>query len=77
MQQLQQSAEPPDPLHARQEFRVIRERYVVKDGSETVSMAYGIPSAVSDESDAAQLLVWNRGHWSAENRNCYKRDTVF
>ena len=50
---------PPGLLpfsHAKQAFRVTRKRYLIKEGVETVSFAYGITSAA------------NRGHWSIENR---------
>ncbi len=71
---------PPGLLpfsHAKQVFRVTRKRYLIKEGVETVSFAYGITSAGPQQADAAQLLEWNRGHWSIENRNHYRRDTVY
>ena len=71
---------PPGLLpfsHAKQAFRVTRKRYLIKEGVETVSFAYGITSAGPQQADAAQLLEWNRGHWSIENRNHYRRDTVY
>ena len=63
--------------HARQAFRVIRERTVVKTGATSVETAYGITSAAAERAGPDRLLAWNRGHWQVENGNHHRRDATF
>ena len=63
--------------HARQAFRVIRERTVVKTGAPSAETAYGITSAPAERAGPDRLLAWNRGHWQVENGNHYRRDATF
>ena len=39
--------------------------------------AFGITSVNSARGTPEQLLAWNRGHWSVENKNHYIRDKTF
>ena len=63
--------------HARQAFRVVRERTVVKTGAPSAETAYGITSAPAERAGPDRLLAWNRGHWQVENGNHYRRDATF
>lgn len=67
-----------DFRHVRQAFRIERSRELLKDpSSASTEVAYGITSVAEQRADAKQLLAWNRGHWTVENRNHYIRDTAF
>ena len=57
--------------HVKQIFRVTRERE--KTGAKTTEYAYGITFLA--EADAGELLAFNGGHWSVENKN--PRDVNF
>ena len=59
---------------AKQAFRIIRERTIVKTGERSVEVAYGITSLGAEHATPEQLLKWNRGHWVVENRNHLPRD---
>ena len=61
--------------HVKQIFRVTREWEIVKIGVKTTGYAYGITSLA--EADARELLAFNRGHWSVENKNHRMRDVNF
>ena len=63
--------------HVKQVFRVRRWRKDTKTKKETVEYAFGITSADRQKSSPQQLLAWNRGHWSVENKNHYIRDKTF
>ena len=63
--------------HARQAFRVIRERTIVKTDATSTEIAYGITSATAEHAGPDRLLAWNRGHWQVENGNHYRRDATF
>ena len=58
--------------HARQAFRVRRQRTVAKTGEAAEETAYGIRSVAAER--AERLLAWNRGHWMVENGNHHPRD---
>ena len=60
--------------HARQAFRVRRQRTVVKTGRTTEETAYGICSMAAERAGPERLLTWNRGHWMVENGNHHPRD---
>ena len=62
--------------HARQAFRVIRERTVVKTGATSTETAYGITSVDAGRAGPDRLLAWNRGHWQVENGNHHRRDAT-
>jgi len=50
------------------------ERIILKTGERSVHVHYGLTSVPVDESDAAQLERWWRGHWTIENRSHHVRD---
>ena len=60
--------------HARQAFRVRRQRAVVKTGKTAEETAYGICSVAAERAGPERLLAWNRGHWMVENGNHHPRD---
>ena len=62
--------------HARQAFRVIRERADAKTGETSTETAYGITSVSAERAGPERLLAWNRGHWQVENGNHYRRDAT-
>ena len=49
----------------------------MKTKKETVEYAFGITSVNGARGTPEQLLAWNRGHWSVENKNHYIRDKTF
>lgn len=65
----------------RQVFRVVREctwtDRATAERRTSREVAYGITDVPRHQADAAQLLKWNRGHWSIENRVHYVRDEAF
>ena len=63
--------------HAKQVLRIRRLRKDMKTKKETVEYALGITSVDSARGTPEQLLAWNRGHWSVENKNHYIRDKTF
>ncbi len=60
--------------HARQAFRVRRQRAVVKTGRMAEETAYGICSVAAERAGPERLPAWNRGHWMVENGNHHPRD---
>ena len=48
-----------------------------EDQKETVEYALGITSSGRSRGAPRQLLSWNRGNWTAENKNHYIRDKTF
>ena len=60
--------------HARQAFRVRRQRAVVKTGKTAEETACGICSVAAGRAGPERLLAWNRGHWMVENGNHHPRD---
>ena len=60
--------------HARQAFRVRRQRTVAKTGEAAEETAYGICSVAAERAGPERLLAWNRGHWMVENGNHHPRD---
>ena len=63
--------------HIAQIFRIKREREMCKSGKKCTEIAYGITSVPDDRGTPENLLAWNRGHWSVENRNHRVRDVNF
>ena len=63
--------------HLSQVFRVERLRIGLKSGTESTEFAYGITSVPQHKGTPEQLLAWNRGHWSVENKNHRTRDVHF
>ena len=63
--------------HIAQIFRIEREREGCKSGTKSIEIAYGITSVPENRGTPKQLLSWNRGHWSVENRNHRARDVNF
>ena len=63
--------------HIAQIFRIERERKTCKSGKKSTEIAYGITSVPDDRGTPENLLAWNRGHWSVENRNHRVRDANF
>jgi len=64
----------------QQVVRVERWRALVRDGQVVKTeheVSYAITSVAPTQADAAQLLVWLRGHWGIENRIHYVRDVTF
>ena len=55
--------------HITQIFRIEREREMCKSGKKSTEIAYGITSVPEDRGTPENLLAWNYGHWSVENRN--------
>ena len=67
-----------DFRQVRQTFRITREREQLGDpDSASAEIASGITSVDAGRADAQQLLAWNGGHWSVENKNHYIRDKTF
>ena len=62
--------------HARQAFRVVRERVETKTDKASRETAYGICSVAADAAGPARLLAWNHGHWMVENGNHHPRDAT-
>lgn len=54
--------------------QLVRRREV--NGEQSVEVAYVITSVPRCQADAAQLLVWCRGHWHIENKLHYVRDVT-
>jgi len=52
-------------------------RSTLRSGDQTEEVAYGITSVPRPMANAAQLLAWDRGHWTIENRAHYVRDVTF
>ena len=63
--------------HLAQIFRIEREREMCKSGKKNTEIAYGINSVPKNWGTPENLLAWNRGHWSVENRNHRVRDVNF
>ena len=63
--------------HTAQIFRIERKRETCKSGIESTEIAYGITSVPKDRGTPENLLAWNCGHWSVENRNHRVRDVNF
>ena len=63
--------------HIAQIFRIERDRKMCKSGKKSTEIAYGITSVPKDRGTPENLLAWNRGHWSVENRNHRARDVNF
>ena len=63
--------------HIAQIFRIERDREMCKSGRKSTEIAYGITSVPKDRGTPENLLAWNRGHWSVENRNHRARDVNF
>jgi predicted transposase YbfD/YdcC len=60
---------------AKQVFQLTR-RTLLADGSQRVSVAYGITSLPRQVADAERLLALARGHWGIENGLFYRRDVT-
>ena len=60
---------------AKQVFQLER-RTLLADGSQRVSVAYGITSLPRVVADANRLLALARGHWGIENGLFYRRDVT-
>ena len=63
--------------HIAQILRIERDRETCKFGKKSTEIAYGITSVPKDRGTPENLLAWNRGHWSVENRNHRVRDVNF
>ena len=63
--------------HIAQIFRIERKREMRKSGKKSTEIAYGITSVPEDRGTPENLLAWNCGHWSAENRNHRARNVNF
>ena len=46
-----------------------RDREMCKSRKKSTEIAYGITSVPKDRGTPENLLAWNRGHWSVENRD--------
>jgi len=57
-----------------QVFRL--ERTVLKKGTWSTTVVYGLSSLPPKRADARRLLELNRGHWSIENRSHWRRDVT-
>ena len=57
-----------------QVFRL--ERRVLKKGTWSTTIVYGLTSLPPKQADASRLLELNRGHWSIENRSHWRRDVT-
>lgn len=53
------------------------ERLVKEKGRESKEIAYAITSLSAEQTTAADLLAYNRGHWGIENRLHWVRDVSF
>jgi predicted transposase YbfD/YdcC len=60
---------------AKQVFQLER-RTLLADGSQRMSVAYGITSLPATVADADRLLALARGHWGIENGLFYRRDVT-
>ena len=54
---------------AKQAFRIVRDRTIVKTGERSIEVAYGITSLGAEHATPEQLLKWNRGHWAVESHH--------
>ena len=63
--------------HAKQMFRITRERKHVKSGKVSICHAYGISSLCHERATPEHLLSPSRRHWTIENGNHRRRDTAF
>ena len=61
----------------RQVFQIERVTVFKKTGEKRMEFTYGLTSLGPDEASAANLLAYNRGHWTIENRSHYVRDVTF
>jgi len=66
-----------DSPHLAQVFRIDRVREVLRSGRKSTETVYGITSVQEARGTPAQLLAWNRGHWTVENQNHRARDVNF
>ena len=63
--------------HIAQIFRIERDRETCKSGEKGTEITYGITSVPKYWGTQENLLVWNCGHWTVENRNHRARDVNF
>ena len=63
--------------HTAQIFRIERDRETCKSGEKGTEITYGITSVPKDRGTPENLLAWNCGHRSVENRNHRARDVNF
>ena len=63
--------------HLAQIFRIERERETCKSGKKAPKSPTGIASVPENQGTPENLLAWNCGHWSVENRNHRVRDVNF
>lgn len=62
---------------SRQVFRIERVVVFKKTGEKREQTTYGVTSLGPEEAGAKELLIYNRGHWTIENRSHYVRDVTF
>jgi predicted transposase YbfD/YdcC len=60
-----------------QVFRIERHRTNLQGEKEELEVAFGITSLSTQKANPAQLLAFNRHHWSIENKVHYVRDVTF
>ena len=63
--------------YVRQFFTVKREVVHLKSKKHTIEFAHGITSLPPEKASPEQILDYNRGHWSIENKSHYVRDVTF
>jgi hypothetical protein len=63
--------------HVQQFFTIKREVVHLNSGKTTLEFAHGITSLSPEKASPQQILDYNRGHWSIENKSHYVRDVTF
>ncbi len=63
--------------HVHQVFRIQREVTDLNGKNPRKEIAYGLTSLAKDKADGADILSYNRGHWSIENELHWVRDVTF
>lgn len=63
--------------HVHQVFRIQRKVTDLNGKNPREETAYGLTSLAKDKADGADILSYNRGHWSIENELHWVRDVTF
>jgi predicted transposase YbfD/YdcC len=63
--------------HARQVMRVVRKRRVLGTRRWSKETVHALTDLTAEQSTAAELAGWLRGHWTIENSAHWIRDVVF
>lgn len=63
--------------HVHQVFRIQRKVTDLNGENPREEIAYGLTSLTEDQAGPADILSYNRGHWSIENELHWVRDVTF